>query len=659
MNTRLISIALCVAMFFGLPVTTAVESAPTTIPTADFTVVAASDFQPQSSFDEGVTHVENIISAIKADGITAADGFLFCGDYDAHTYGVADKTRAGIQMFKDSFKGMIDEENMFFAQGNHDASPAAGVGLSPSGDNDPESGDYGVFVIHNEDYMWANKDEERIKQTAQKLIIYLNEKLAEEFVNPVFVVAHLPLHYTMRTRNDGDGKYAGYIFEALQEAAEKGLNIVYLYGHDHSNGWDDYLGGSSVYLAKGDDMLVADYSSSKYSYKTLNFTYMSAGFTGYYDNHNGADDTLTMTVFQVKDGVMSISRYDGEGVHVLKSEGFTNAYKNETGYLPNKTVYESPQRVTLTKVTDSTPIDDLLEIPDEGRGYKLVSSLSEIAVGEKYLLVCGRASNKIMLPSVVTKSNSSGARIGFDLTDESVYVDDVVYGDYADMLWTFTKKDDKWLIGNGEGFAKFTSTSSSKVTATIETSGDAFTIVQSGSTFTFTSGSYCLNYNSRGLVNGYEGDPAEFYIFKCVGYSVSADGGEVTVDGERADAATTGKTVTVRLESIPEGKRFDCWKLISGGVEIEDLTASEITFVMKDENVKLLATYKDVILGDVNDDGKVTNADVLCICRCVFNPVLYPVPLDAGDVNCDGRITNADVLLIFRYIFSPENYPLG
>ena len=659
MTAKLISILLCITVFFGLPINEAPELAPVTTPTADFTVIAASDFQPQSSFKEGEINVGKIISAIKNDGITSADGFLFCGDYDCHTYGVADKTKAGIQMFKDSFKGMIDEEKMFFVQGNHDASPAAGVGLSPSGANDPESGDYGVFVIHNEDYMWGNKDEERIKQTAQKLIIYLNEKLAEGFVNPVFVVSHLPLHYTMRTRNDGDGKYAGYLFEALQEAAEKGLNIVYMYGHDHSNGWDDYLGGASVYLQKGDDILVADYSSSKYSYKTLNFTYLNAGFTGYYDNHNGADDTLTMTVFQVKDGVMSVSRYSGKGVHVLKSEGFTNRYKNETGYSPNKTVYESPQCVTLTIVSDSAPIDDLIEVADEGKVFKQITSLSEIVAGEKYLLVCGRASNKIMLPSVVTKSNSSGARIGFDLTDESVYVDDLIYGDYTDMLWKFTKKDNKWLIGNESGYAKFTSTSSNKVTATFTMAGDAFTVAKAGETFTFTAGSYCLNYNSRGLVNGYDSDPSEFYIYKYVGYSVAAEGGEIFVDGERADMAAPGKTVTVKLESLPEGKRFDCWKLIRGGVETSDLSSSEITFVMPDGQVKLIATYKDVILGDVNDDGEVTNSDVICLWRCVFNPVLYPVPLDAGDVDRDGKITNADMLLVYRHTVSPEKYPLG
>ena len=76
MTAKLISIILCITVFFGLPINEAPELAPVTTPTADFTVIAASDFQPQSSFKEGEINVGKIISAIKNDGITSADGFL-------------------------------------------------------------------------------------------------------------------------------------------------------------------------------------------------------------------------------------------------------------------------------------------------------------------------------------------------------------------------------------------------------------------------------------------------------------------------------------------------------------------------------------------------------------------------------------------------------
>ena len=85
--------------------------------------------------------------------------------------------------------------------------------------------------------MWYNNDEATIKRTAENLRNYLNHKLAVGFKAPIFVISHLPLHYSMRTRNDGDKQHANYIFNVLNDAGGNGLNIVFLYGHDHSNGW--------------------------------------------------------------------------------------------------------------------------------------------------------------------------------------------------------------------------------------------------------------------------------------------------------------------------------------------------------------------------------------------------------------------------------------
>ena len=74
---------------------------------------------------------------------------------------------------------------------------------------------------------------------------------------------------------------------------------------------------------------------------------MNAGFVSYYNDHNGADSTLTMTVFRIKGNELSISRFSANGLHLLKSKGITNTYKNETGYLPDLTEYQSPQNILL------------------------------------------------------------------------------------------------------------------------------------------------------------------------------------------------------------------------------------------------------------------------------------------------------------------------
>lgn len=166
--------------------------------------------------------------------------------------------------------------------------------MSASGSNDPTSGEYGVFVINEDDYMWTNSNEQTIKQTAQSLLEYMNGKISAQYDRPIFVVSHLPLHYSMRTKTGGDAMYAKYIFDVLNEAGSKGLNIVFLFGHNHSNGGINYLGGSAVFLQKGDNILIAQNSRTDFKSETLRFTYMNAGYTGYYENHNGADDALTM-----------------------------------------------------------------------------------------------------------------------------------------------------------------------------------------------------------------------------------------------------------------------------------------------------------------------------------------------------------------------------
>ena len=321
-------------------------------------VIAGSDFQARGGHSAGAQTVTNILAQMQDAGYTEADGFLFCGDYDYSTVNNRTSTEAGITALKNAVTGSygtLTDDRMVLVEGNHDA--AAASGLATSGAHD--TAEYGVFVINEDDYMWRNSDEATIQNTANALKTYLETKAAEGFDNPIFVLSHLPLHYSMRTRNDGDGMYANYIFNVLNKAGAADLNIIFLYGHDHSNGWDDYLGGAAVYLAKGDQINIAQASKTNFNVETLNFTYMNAGFTGYYENHNGADDTLTMTVFRITDDTVQVERYDANGKHNLKSSGVTNRYKNEGGYYaPNTEEYGSPQTITLGSVTPSVTVID-------------------------------------------------------------------------------------------------------------------------------------------------------------------------------------------------------------------------------------------------------------------------------------------------------------
>lgn len=333
------------------------------------TVIAGSDFQNKSGDGSEKVVVQNIIQSMIDGGITSVDGFLFAGDYWIDMIPNKDDTAMleHVNSLRDAVKEKytnLTYDNMVCIQGNHDqVTPDPNEnGLSKSGAHDTNA--YGVYVINEDDYMWASNAshsstsysgmsaEAIVKQTAANLKTYLDAKTAEKYDKPIFVVSHLPLHYSMRTKNDGDCMYANLIFDVLNTAGNNGLNIIFMYGHDHSNGWDDYLGGSCVYLAKGSSINIAQSSRTNFKTETLKFTYMNAGFTGYYENWNSADNTLTMTVFQIYGDRVEVSRYSANGIHNLKCKGVTNHYKSESGYSPDTSIVESPATITLTTVAD-------------------------------------------------------------------------------------------------------------------------------------------------------------------------------------------------------------------------------------------------------------------------------------------------------------------
>ena len=608
------------------------------------TVIAGSDFQNQSGNTAGAQVVTSILTQMQNAGYTSADGFLFCGDY---SYGY-NQAAEGIAALKDAVKGTystLEDNRMVFVQGNHDEAGASG--LAKSGAHDTT--DYGVYVINEDDYMWNNSDEATIQKTAASLKTYLDAKVAERYQKPVFVVSHLPLHYSMRTYNDGDGKYANYIFNVLNEAGASGQNIIFLYGHDHSNGWDDYLGGSAVYLAKGDKINIAQASQTVFQEETLNFTYLNAGFTGYYENHNSADDTLTMTVFSIIDGTVKVERYDATGKHNLKSAGVTNSYKYEDGhYAPNAAEYGSPQTITLSSVTppatatdgnvsvtapgltgltvtkktvsfdtsvysayasyditasgynqgdkatvtitldaedgfdDSrqvTVIDKDGSNPDQKvsikngtvtfttnhfstydiaqealaepteRTYTRVTSTDQLVDGQ-YLLIYN--AEQFMLPEVVTKTNSSGsARTGLNVESTSIAGPDTITGDYSAKEWTFTKDGDGWKIGTASGNIVFTSTSDYGITATLGSPGDTFSISGSANAFEFWSGSDCLNYNARELINGYGSNPAPFYIYRLTSTGTVDPSG-----GNWVEISNGEKTIFRLVHTLTAGRKY-------------------------------------------------------------------------------------------------------
>ena len=57
-----------------------------------------------------------------------------------------------------------------------------------------------------------------------------------------------------------------------------------------------------------------------------------------------------------------------------------------------------------------------------------------------------------------------------------------------------------------------------------------------------------------------------------------------------------------------------------------------------DTNESPESTEGDIILGDLNGDGKVTNADVLAMYRYIYNPELYPLPTICNHSYSDWKV---------------------
>lgn len=356
-------------------------------------VIAGSDFQNKSGDEAGAATVTSILTQIQKD-YTSVDGFLFAGDYDQDTHNSNTEVTKGItalmQAVQDKYTN-INYDNTILVQGNHDNAHNA---IDATGANDAD--EYGVYVLNEDDYTAYGGSLSNSRTLAAGLTAYFNEKIAAGYNKPVFVVSHVPLHAGPRVAHDGTAKYAEPIFDAINDAA-KDLNIIFLFGHNHSKDHDAFLGGSAIYLEKGDTLYVANGSTTTFVEKTLNFTYMNAGYVGYYEDYSDADSTLTMTTFEIAGNEVTIRRYDANGSHVLKHAGAhtTYPYSNSDAanfkniVSANTATYDSPQTVAMAPAQTFTDDGTGISVTTKTGTGLTVSKLSNTATYpniEKYEL---------------------------------------------------------------------------------------------------------------------------------------------------------------------------------------------------------------------------------------------------------------------------------
>ena len=314
------------------------------------TLLFASDYQAEPGMDTPAETLGRILDAAEADG-KDIDKAVICGDYSndrvLNNYQI--RPDDGIAEAREVIRSKcvnVDADDLIFVQGNHDMMSDE---ITPTGLY--EYDDYLIYVLNTEDFPWLQGRTSgclaKVRGSSAAMKECFDGLIRNGETRPVFIAGHVPLHFTARTSSKhttGDNLYSSLIFDVVNDAANS-LDIVYLFGHNHSKGWDCYLGGSSVYKAKGDTILIPrfeDYyrSTDEYSAERLNFTYMNAGYLGYYmncgtaeydagkiDKYRAADESLTGTICEIYADRIVVTRYDAEGVHVLGHAGEGDPYK--------------------------------------------------------------------------------------------------------------------------------------------------------------------------------------------------------------------------------------------------------------------------------------------------------------------------------------------
>jgi len=396
------------------------STAPLTVSAAEkeTVIIAGSDYQTH----DGTAHIELILEAMKADGIQP-DKLLFGGDYSLeHSHATS---TAGVTELKNFFKSelSLDDKDMTFAQGNHD--PETTGGLAGWGNLDPAYGDYGLYIVEDPNLAqeWGSYD----AASVAALQLYLDNKVEIGFSKPIFIMNHFPLHWSYRTQKDGVGTNAYRFFNVINNAAAQGLNIIYLFGHNHSNGYDDSLGGPCIFLKKGDTIEIAQGDKKTAKQETLNFTYMNSGYTGYYTSPmENAETTLSMSVFRIRGNEVIISRYSANGIYNLKSAGVENtSFGYTVNPTVNTTVYEGAWKIAAdgtasavstiydTDDTDGTISGYLTSTSEDvsGLAFKFTVATSGMQVDKTTAIYDNATINGyklIKMGAVVTNKTSAG-----------------------------------------------------------------------------------------------------------------------------------------------------------------------------------------------------------------------------------------------------------
>ena len=275
---------------------------------SDITYLAfGSDYQKKSVRKANLNGI-----LTKLNSLNIKPNFMmYLGDYQPSTG--SSGTKSGIKEITNMVHGYsnFNSTPILFLQGNHD--PENHSYIVKTGGYD--SYNFSLFAINREDHHGKESGD---KAVSLKLDEYLNNLVLSKSTKPVYVVTHVPLHYSSRK----DNKYSNYIIDVLNKYGDL-LDIIVMYGHNENpGGYDDCIGGSMNYFSKGSTLTY--YSGKSTTQGEIKFTYLNAGYVGYAGSKNTTKTcsgnkvtvyaTLTMSLHTITDTEIKIQRVSKDEV---------------------------------------------------------------------------------------------------------------------------------------------------------------------------------------------------------------------------------------------------------------------------------------------------------------------------------------------------------
>ena len=139
----------------------------------------------------------------------------------------------------------------------------------------------------------------------------------------------------------------------------------------------------------------------------------------------------------------------------------------------------------------------------------------------------------------------------------------------------------------------------------------------------------------------------------------NGDGGTMTAD--KATAAA-GETVTLTVVPNEGNELSEPVVLWPSNIPVIKTGDNTYTFTMPDCDVTVTADFEaegQVLVGDVNGDGFVNDADAIYLLYYTFFPESYPIARNQPcDFTRDGSVNDADAIYLLYHTFFPEDYPL-